>query len=144
MPVVSIGEIPGYAQKLPAEPFRELIREYPELNDALQLYSQALFVLVAQGLACNSLHSVEERCARWILMAYDRVPKGKIVLTQEIMAQMLAVRRPSVTLAAGALKRAGLIEYSRGVLTILDHKGLEAAACGCYGIIKNEFDRLQG
>ena len=121
-----------------------MIKQHPELNDALQLYCQALLVLVAQGLACNSLHSLEERCAKWILMAYDRVPKDEMILTHDILAQMLAVRRPSVTLAAGALKHAGLIRYNRGVLTILDHKGLEAAACGCYDIIKREFDRLQG
>ena len=142
LPAVSIGEVPGYALKVAAEPFRRIIEEHPALNHALQLYCQALFVLVGQGLACNSLHSLEERCARWILMAYDRVSKNKIVLTQEILAQMLAVRRPAVTLAAGALKRAGLIEYSRGVLTILDHNALEAAACGCYGIMKKAVNKL--
>lgn len=143
LPVVSIGEVPGHSLKMSAQPFRQMIKDHPALNEALQLYSQALFVLVAQGLACNSLHSLEERCAKWILMAYDRVPKDEILLTQDVLAQMLAVRRPSVTLAAGALKHAGLIQYNRGVLTILDHKGLEEAACGCYEIIKKEFDRLQ-
>lgn len=144
LPMGSIGEVPGYALKMGSEHFRVMLKEHLPLNEAVQLYCQALFVLVAQGLACNSLHSLEERCARWILMAYDRVPTDEIILTQDVLAQMLAVRRPSVTLAAGALKQTGLIKYNRGVLTILDHEGLERAACGCYKIIKKEFDRLQG
>ena len=136
--------MPGKALKVSAKVFQEAIEQFEELNRKLQLYTQALFVLVAQVLACNTLHSIEERCARWILMTQDRVHKETLPLTQEVLAQMLGVRRPTVTLAAGALKKAGLIEYSRGSVKILDREGLESATCGCYRIIKKEFDRLQG
>jgi CRP-like cAMP-binding protein len=144
LPIVSIGEVPGKALKVPTEAFREAVDKFPELNRKLELYTQALFVLVSQGLACNTLHSIEERCARWILMTQDRVHTETLPLTQETLAQMLGVRRPTVTLAAGMLKKAGLIEYSRGSVKVVNQKGLESAACGCYQVIKKEFDRLQG
>jgi hypothetical protein len=144
LPILSIGEVPGKALVMPAKAFHEAIEKFQELNRRLQLYTQALFVLVAQVLACNTLHSIEERCARWILMTHDRVHAETLPLTQEVLAQMLGVRRPTVTLAAGILKKAGLIEYSRGSVKILDRDGLESATCGCYRIIKDEFDRLQG
>jgi hypothetical protein len=144
LPILAIGEVPGKALKLSAKVFRDAIGEFEELNRVLQLYTQALFVLVAQVLACNTLHSIEERCARWILMTHDRVHHETVPLTQEVLAQMLGVRRPTVTLAAGALKSAGLIDYTRGSVKILDREGLESATCGCYSVIKKEFDRLQG
>jgi CRP-like cAMP-binding protein len=144
LPIVSIGEVPGKALKVPTKVFQEAIEKFRELKHKLELYTQALFVLVAQGLACNTLHSIEERCARWILMTQDRMHGETLPLTQEILAQMLGVRRPTVSLAAGMLKKAGLIEYSRGSVRILDRKGLENATCGCYKVIKEEFDRLQG
>lgn len=144
LPILSIGEVPGKALKVPAKVFQEAIEKFAELNRKLQLYTQALFVLVAQVLACNTLHSIEERCARWILMTQDRVHRETLPLTQEVLAQMLGVRRPTVTLAAGMLKKAGLIEYSRGSVKVLDREGLESATCGCYQVIKKEFDRLQG
>ena len=144
LPVLSIGEVPGKALKLSPKVFREAVEKFPELNRKLELYTQALFVLVAQGLACNTLHSIEERCARWILMTQDRVHTETLPLTQETLSQMLGVRRPTVTLAAGMLKKAGLIDYSRGSVKVINQKGLESAACSCYQIIKQEFDRLQG
>jgi len=144
LPVLSIGEVPGKALKLSTKVFREAVEKFPELNRKLELYTQALFVLVAQGLACNTLHSIEERCARWILMTQDRVHTETLPLTQETLSQMLGVRRPTVTLAAGMLKKAGLIDYSRGSVKVINQKGLESAACSCYQIIKQEFDRLQG
>jgi CRP-like cAMP-binding protein len=144
LPILAIGEVPGKALRLPAKVFQEAIVKYPELNLALQHYTQALFVLVTQVLACNTLHSIEERCVRWILMTHDRVHQETVPLTQEVLAQMLGVRRPTVTLAAGMLRKAGLIEYNRGSVKILDREGLESATCSCYGIIRKEFDRLQG
>jgi len=144
LPILSIGEVPGKALKLSTKVFREAVEKYQELRDKLELYTQALFVLVSQGLACNTLHSIEERCARWILMTQDRVHTETLPLTQETLAQMLGVRRPTVTLAAGMLKKAGLIDYSRGSVKVISQKGLESAACGCYQIIRKEFDRLQG
>jgi CRP-like cAMP-binding protein len=90
------------------------------------------------------LHPVEERCARWLLMTHDRVGADTFPLTHEVLGQMLGVRRPSVTVAAGMLGRAGLISYHRGVITILDRSGLEDAACECYGVIRGVFTRLLG
>lgn len=111
---LSIGEVPGKALKVPAKVFQEAIEEFPELNRRLQLYTQALFVLVAQVLACNTLRSMDERSARRILMTHDRVHRETLPLTQEILARMLGVRRLTVALAAGMLKKAGLIQYSHG------------------------------
>ncbi len=88
------------------------------------------------------MHPVEERCARWLLMTHDRVSADHFVLTQEFLGQMLGVRRPSVSVAASMLQKAGLIRYARGLVVVTDRAGLEAAACGCYGVIKSEYDRL--
>ena len=93
-------------------------------------------------MACVALHSIPERCSRWLLLTHDRVGDREFPLTQEFLAQMLGVRRASVSVAAGALQHAGLISYARGRVTILDREGLENAACECYGIIHSEFERL--
>ena len=103
-----------------------------------------LYGQVSQSLACNSLHSVEQRCARWLLMTHDRVGGDELLLTHEVLAQMLAVRRAGVSVAAHAMRRRGLIRYSRGRVTILDRTGLERAACECYGIVQGHRDRLLG
>jgi CRP-like cAMP-binding protein len=95
-----------------------------------------------QSAACNRLHTVEERCCRWLLMTHDRVGADRFPLTQQFLSYMLGVRRPSVTVVAGTLQKAGLIEYSRGVITIASRKGLESATCECYGAVKDQFERL--
>ena len=98
---------------------------------------------MAQTAACNRLHGIEKRCARWLLMTHDRVGEAeRSPLTQEFLAIMLGVRRAGVTVAAGALRDAGLIRYSRGAIRVLDRAGLEAAACECYGVVRRHFDRL--
>ena len=103
----------------------------------------AYLIQVAQTAACNRAHTVEERCARWLLMTHDRVGEAeRFPLTQEFLAIMLGVRRSGVNVAAGALRDAGLIRYSRGAVRVLDRSGLEAAACECYGIVRRQFDRL--
>ena len=99
-------------------------------------------VFAAQSSACNRLHSVEQRCSRWILHTHDRVGKDEFHLTQEFLSQMLGVRRASVSEVASALQGEGLISYWRGNLRILDRSGLEAVACECHGVITKEFDRL--
>jgi CRP-like cAMP-binding protein len=107
-------------------------------------YTLALMNQMAQNAACNRTHAVEERCARWLLMTHDRVHEASFPLTQEFLAEMLGVRRPTVSLAAGMLAKAGLISYVRGQMTILDRPGLEAASCECYRSIAGEFERLVG
>jgi len=104
-------------------------------------YSQALLVLMAQSVACNALHDVNQRCARWLLMTHDRVGGDTLLLTQEYLATMLGVRRPSVTEVAKALQQAGLIKYSRGRIVILDRPGLLKLACECYFVTRNELER---
>jgi hypothetical protein len=104
----------------------------------------AMFTLVSQSAACNRIHSLEERCARWILMTHDRVDADTFPLTQEFLSTMLGVRRPSVTVAAGMLQKAGFITYHRGNMTVLDRAALEASACECYGIITEQFQLLPG
>ena len=105
---------------------------------------QALLAQSQQSVACNASHSVEERLARWLLMTQDRVHEATFPLTQEFIAQMLGVRRPTVSLAAGMLAKAGMISYVRGRMTILSRSGLEEASCECYRVIRGEFERLVG
>jgi CRP-like cAMP-binding protein len=95
-----------------------------------------------QAAACNGLHGVEERCAKWLLMTHDRVGADRFVLTQEFLAVMLGVRRATVTLVAATFQRAGFIQYARGVITIANRQGLEGASCECYRLVSGQFDEL--
>ena len=97
---------------------------------------------VSQSSACNRAHSIEERCARWLLMTHDRVGADEFPLTHEFLSYMLGVRRAGVTVAAGMLQKAGLIEYRHGYIKVIDREGLEEASCACYGIIRETCDRL--
>jgi CRP-like cAMP-binding protein len=135
-------QIPGEYQRLPARAFRQAIDNGGQLHGLVQRYSQALFTQIAQNVACNRAHAVEQRCARWLLQTADRVGKEEFPLTQEFLGQMLGVRRATVNAAARALHDAGLITYRRGLITILDRAGLEAASCECYAIVAREFERL--
>jgi CRP-like cAMP-binding protein len=110
----------------------------PTLAQQLHRFAQRLAMQTTQIAACNRLHEVEERLARWILMTHDRVPSDNLPLTQEFMAQMLGSRRASVTIAAGLLQKGGLISYSRGSVRILDRRKLEQASCECYGIVQKQ------
>jgi CRP-like cAMP-binding protein len=143
-PYRAIVQIPGEALRMAVEDFREEIGHTGALHRALGLYDQALMTQMAYSVACNRLHSVEERMCRWLLMSQDRMGTDQFALTQEFLAQMLGVRRPSVTVAAGVLQRAGLIVYGRGRVTILDRARLEAASCECYQAVRDEFERLLG
>ena len=98
--------------------------------------------VIIQGTACNAVHSVEQRLAKWLLMAHDRVASDTFPLTQEFLAMMLGAARPTVTIVAGALQRAGLVAYTRGQLTVTDRKGLEAASCECYRATRNLLARV--
>lgn len=143
-PFVTMGQIPGWHARLPMRALLAAAGAGTALHGLLLRYAQAFAVLSGQSAACNRLHPVEERCARWLLMTHDRVGRDAFPLTQEILGQMLGVRRPSVTVAAGMLGRAGLIRYHRGVITVLDRQGLEGAARECYRVIADAFARLPG
>ena len=112
------------------------------LHLLLHRYTHATIVQLALSVACNRVHSVEERMARWLLMTRDRVDNDTFPLTQEFLGQMLGVRRATVSLSAGVLQAAGLIRYSRGRIRLLDRVRLEEAFCECYGVVRDEFDRL--
>jgi CRP-like cAMP-binding protein len=137
-------QVPGEAYRMEPQAFRALLPECPALTAALHRYAQALFTLAAQSSGCNRMHSMGQRCARWLLMVHDRVERDEFELTQAILSQMLGVRRATVTEAALELQRAGAIDYTRGRITVVSRPTLESAACECYGIVRNTFDRLLG
>ncbi len=139
--VVQIG---GQAERMDAAVLQREARRHEHFRRLLHLYVQAFMTQIAQSTACNRLHEAEQRLARWLLICRDRVGRDEMPITQETMAVMLGVRRATVTEAASALQREGLIRYRRGVLAIVDRPGLEAATCECYGIVREEFDRLLG
>jgi len=105
-------------------------------------YTQALITQMSQTAVCNRHHTVEQQLCRWLLMAIDRVPARELVMTQELVAGMLGVRREGITEAAGQLQRAGLIRYRRGHLAVLERSGLETRACECYAVVRKELSRL--
>jgi CRP-like cAMP-binding protein len=141
-PDQAFSQIPGDALRMPAEVFTQEVLPEGPFRALLHRYTQALMVQIAQSSACNRLHTDEQRCARWLLMTHDRVGADQFLLTQEFLAAMLGMRRARVNAVARVLRKRGLMRYSRGLITILDRPGLEAAACPCYGIIKAEYDRL--
>ena len=135
-------QLPGPALRVPAAAVTEAAAR-PGVRRLFNRYTQAYLTQVAQGAACNRLHHLEARCARWLLMTHDRVGGADAFpLKQEFLALMLGVRRPGVTVAAGALQDAGLIRYRRASIRVLDRVGLEAASCECYGIVRRQFDQL--
>ena len=105
-------------------------------------YTQALLTQMAQTAVCNRHHSLDQQLCRWLLLSLDRLLSNELVMTQELIANMLGVRREGVTEAAGNLQRAGLIAYQRGRITVVDRAGLEARCCECYAVVRKEFDRL--
>ena len=144
MPTTAFSQVPGSALRMSADDFRDELDRNDELRTLLLRYTQALFNQVAQAAFCNRAHTIEQRCARWLLMTHDRVGRDEFPLTHEFLSQMLGVRRAGVTVAAGMLQRAGMIRYARGIIRIEDRPALEAAACTCYAIIRREFERLIG
>jgi CRP-like cAMP-binding protein len=135
-------QIPGRALKVPARIVLEEIRRTGGFNRLLLRYAEAVMVQIAQHAACNRTHSMEQRCARWLLMAHDRVESDEFPLTQQFLAQMLGVRRATVTVIAGALQKAGLIDYSRGRIHIVDRRGLEGVACECYEVVRRVMKKV--
>jgi CRP-like cAMP-binding protein len=138
----AVVQIAGGAFKMKAKALRQEFARGGPLQRVLLRYTQALITQISQTAVCNRLHAVEKRLCRRLLLCHDRVASDELQMTQEFISSMLGSRRESVTVAAGHLQDAGLIHYSRGHIAILDRKGLEAAACECYAIVSEEFDRL--
>lgn len=144
IPGVSMVQIPGSALRMRAEDLRTQVTPSKVLYDLLHRYTQALFNLISQSALCNRVHSIEQRCCRWLLLTHDRVRANEFPLTHEFLSQMLGVRRASVSEVASRLQNAGFIAYRYGKITIQDRSGLEITSCECYTLIKSEFDRLVG
>jgi CRP-like cAMP-binding protein len=136
------SQVPGGAYKLSAAIFRAAIQRNGDFTRLLHLYTQAMMVQISQSTACNRAHSIEQRCARWLLQTHDRVRKNEFLLKQEFLAQMLGVRRATVGQVAGGLQRKKYIRYSRGIIEVLNRRGLESVSCICYSIVRKEYDRL--
>jgi len=134
----------GDAFRLPTKLIREEFAREGPLRHLLLRYTQALITQVSQTAVCNRLHSVEQRLCRWLLLCHDRKNRSDLLMTQELIANMLGGRRESVTVAAGHLQDAGLIHYCRGRISILDRNGLESNVCECYRVVEDEVDRLFG
>jgi CRP-like cAMP-binding protein len=139
-----IVQVAGSTMKIGVQIVRDEFNRNGELHDILLRYTQAFLAQVSQTAACNSLHVLEQRLARWMLETQERIGSNDLPLTQEFIAVMLGVRRAGVTLAAQKLQERGLIQYRRGHVRILDQAGLEASACECFRSIKQEYDRLLG
>jgi CRP-like cAMP-binding protein len=135
-------QIAGSGFRIDLKTLREEAARSSELRDCLQRSLQGLLMMTAQTAACNRVHEMHERLARWILTCHDRVESDRIPITHEFLGMMLGAGRPTVTIAAGTLQEAGLIVYSRGHVTIQDRKGLEHAACECYQVVRKEYRRL--
>ncbi|SEQ14811.1 cAMP-binding domain of CRP or a regulatory subunit of cAMP-dependent protein kinases [Azotobacter beijerinckii] len=132
----------GHAWRLPALRLREEFERHGELQHLVLRYTQSLITQVAQTAACNRHHTIDQQLCRWLLLSLDRLPDNHLTMTQELIANMLGVRREGVTEAAGKLQRLGVIEYSRGHITVLDRSALEQLSCECYAVVKLETDRL--
>ena len=143
-PTKAISQVPGEALRLETKVFQGEMKLGGPLYVYVQRYTQAMINQISQSTVCNHRHSVQKRMCRWLLMSHDRVGADEFQLTQEFLAQMLGVRRPTVTAVAGMLQKAWLISYHRGRLTVIDRKGLEAASCECYEVVAKELDRLLG
>jgi len=132
----------GGAYRLSAHRFKEEFNRHGEAHQLLLRYTQSLLTQMAQTAVCNRHHSIDQQLCRWLLLSLDRLPSNQLVMTQELIANMLGVRREGVTEAAGKLQRLGVIRYHRGHITVLDRPALERLCCECYAVVKAETDRL--
>ncbi len=142
--IESMVQMPGTALRMSVRDFRHEFDNHAAFRHLLMRYNEALTVQVMQTAACNASHDLEQRLSRWLLMAHDRCDGASMHLTQDFMAMMLGVHRPSITVTAGILQRAGLIRYSGGTITVLDRGSLEAASCECYSAVRRRFEVLLG
>ncbi len=141
-PSRAVVQSAGYGYRLKAQLLKQEFNRAGPVLHLLLRYTQALITQMTQTAVCNRHHSVEQQLCRWLLLSLDRLSSDSLTMTQELIANMLGVRREGVTEAAGNLQRAGLIRYSRGRIEVLDRPGLEKAVCECYAVVKTEFDRL--
>ena len=141
-PSRAIVQSAGLSYRLPASLLKKEFNRYGPAMHVLLRYTQALITQMAQTAVCNRHHSVDQQLCRWLLLSLDRLPSVEIAMTQELIANMLGVRREGVTEAAGRLQDAGLIHYSRGHIRVLDRRGLEARVCECYNVVRRESERL--
>ena len=141
-PSRAIVQSAGQAYRLPAKLLKQEFERGGELQHLLLRYTQALITQMAQTAVCNRHHTVEQQLCRWLLLSLDRLPASELAMTQELIANMLGVRREGVTEAAGHLQAAGLIHYQRGRITVLDRAKMEQRVCECYAVVKRETDRL--
>ncbi|HZU37060.1 MAG TPA: Crp/Fnr family transcriptional regulator [Gemmataceae bacterium] len=133
---------PGDSWRLKSKVFKEVVRDSSALQDILSRYTQALLSLISQTTACNLLHPAQARLRRWLLMAQDRIGADEFHMTQEFIAGLLGVSRPTVSIVAGGIQRAGHIRYRRGKIRILDRAALESECCPCYNVMRHEYQRL--
>jgi CRP-like cAMP-binding protein len=141
-PSSAVVQTAGHAYRLEARLLKQEFNRAGLMQSLLLRYTQALITQMMQTAACNRHHSVEQQLCRWLLLTLDRVPSRELVMTQELVASMLGVRRESITEAAVKLQHAGFIQYRRGHISVLDRSGLEASTCECYAVVKKEMDRL--
>ena len=143
-PSRAIVQSAGRACQLSAQKLKDEFRRNGNLQVSLLRYTQSLITQMAQTAVCNRYHSVDQQLCRWLLLSLDRLPSNELTMTQELIANMLGVRREGVTDAAGKLQKLGVIQYHRGHITVLDRPKLEHLSCECYRVVKKETDRLRG
>ena len=143
-PLQAFAQVPGYALQMSTADFKREVMNGFGLRQVLERYTQALFTQLAQSVACNRLHSIEQRCARWLLYTADRVKGSRFMLTQDFLAQMLGVRRASVNGFLQDFQRNGMVEYKQGQMRIKNRRKLEAVSCECYFVVKKEYHKLKG
>lgn len=134
----------GKAFKMHAKEMKEEFTRGGRFHNLCLRYTQALITQISQTAVCNRLHSIDQQLCRWLLLSHDRLPSDRLIMTQELISNMLGVRREGITHAAKRLQKAGYISYVRGDMTILNRKGLEASVCECYQVVRDEYDRLLG
>jgi CRP-like cAMP-binding protein len=142
--VETMVQCPGTALRMDVQAFREALEHLPSLRSLLLRYAQVHHGQVVRTAACNGRHHIDQRLARWLLMAHDRAEGDDFPMTHEFLSMMLGVRRAGVTVSAGTLQKVGHIQYGRGRITITDRPGLESAACECYGVVRRAHDSLFG
>ncbi len=141
-PSSAVVQTAGHGYRLPGKLLKEEFNRGGLMQRMLLRYTQALVTQMCQTAACNRHHSIEQQLSRWLLLTLDRLPTNELVMTQDLIASALGVRREGITEAAGNLQRAGLISYRRGHISVLKRPGLETHACECYGVVRTELDRL--
>lgn len=141
-PSRTIVQSQGFAYQMPSRELRSEFNGHAEVRVLMLRYTQALITQMSQTAVCNRHHTIDQQLCRWLLLSLDRLPGNRLTMTQELIANMLGVRREGVTEAAGKLQRLGVIEYHRGHITVIDRAQLEALCCECYGVVKRETDRL--